>query len=190
MISDFLLTSCEIVFRASQFSLGSMFWMSSGLISASTCSSSASLGWRGKAAGFVLQVLRAQQRKLRVRSFIVNVSFFFLSSSGVKMIWGWVLLFKSLLDVCKCHFKKLCVGQSEVKLTPRLYTNPSLYMSDNSISDKTLSSVSFNKFNMRIDRDSRLGHRRDGIGSSNMYIQRDINKASIKIKAVVTEQRH
>ena len=95
--------------------------MSSGLISASTCSSSASLGWRGKAAGFVLQVLRAQQRKLRVRSFIVNVSFFFLSSSGVKMIWGWVLLFKSLLDVCKCHFKKLCVGQSEVKLTPRLY---------------------------------------------------------------------
>ena len=76
MISDFLLTSCEIVFRASQFSLGSMFWMSSGLISASTCSSSASLGCRGKAAGLVLQVLRAQQRKLRVRSFILNVSFF------------------------------------------------------------------------------------------------------------------
>jgi hypothetical protein len=65
-----------------------------------------------------------------------------------------------------------------------------LYMSDNSISDKTLSSISFNKFNMRIDRDMRQGQRRDGIGSSNMYIQRDINKASIKIKAVVTEQRH
>ena len=65
-----------------------------------------------------------------------------------------------------------------------------LYMSDNSISDKTLSSIPFNKFNMRTDRDMRQGQRRDGIGSSNMYIQRDINKASIKIKAVVTEQRH
>ena len=68
-----------------------------------------------------------------------------------------------------------------------------LYMSDNSISyidEKTFSSVSFNKFNIRIDRDMRQGQRRDGIGSSNMYIQRDINKASIKIKAVVTEQRH
>ena len=50
---------------------------------------------------------------------------FFLSSSGVKIIRGWVLLFKLLFDVCKCHFKKLCVSQSEVKLTPRLYTKPS-----------------------------------------------------------------
>jgi hypothetical protein len=76
VVDGFRFTSCEIVFRASQLSLGSMFWMSSGLISASTCSSSASLGWRGKAAGFVLQVLRAQQRKLRVRSFILKCVFF------------------------------------------------------------------------------------------------------------------
>jgi len=76
-----------------------MFWMSSGLISASTCSSSASLGWRGKAAGLVLQVLRAQQRKFRVRSFMFSVLvllFVFLFGmmicrSGVSML--------SLLDV-------------------------------------------------------------------------------------------
>ena len=55
-----------------------MFWMSSGLISASTCSSSASLGWSGKAAGLVLQVLRAQQRKFRVRSFILSVGIILL----------------------------------------------------------------------------------------------------------------
>jgi hypothetical protein len=87
-------TSCEMVLRASQLSLGSMFWMSSGLISASTCSSSASLGWRGKAAGLVLQVLRAQQRKLRVRSFILAVFLsFFLESSGVLKVWSRVLSF-------------------------------------------------------------------------------------------------
>ena len=57
--------------------------MSSGLISASTCSSSASLGCRGKAAGLVLQVLRAQQRKLRVRSFIFACGFLDLFLSKV-----------------------------------------------------------------------------------------------------------
>lgn len=79
-------TSCEIVFNASQLILGSMFWMSSGLISVSTCSSSASFGWRGKAAGSVLQVLRAQQRKLRVRSFIFARSFFLDVSSGFQLV--------------------------------------------------------------------------------------------------------
>jgi hypothetical protein len=54
--------------------------MSRGLISASICSSSASFGCRGKAAGLVLQVLRAQQRKFRVRSFIFRLIDFFLSA--------------------------------------------------------------------------------------------------------------
>jgi hypothetical protein len=75
----FVRTSEEMVLRASQFILGSMFWIKSGLISASICSSSASFGCRGKAEGLVLQVLRAQQRKLRVRSFIFDTSFSFFS---------------------------------------------------------------------------------------------------------------
>lgn len=43
--------------------------------SASTTSSSASRGWRGKAAGLDLQALRAQVRKLRVSSFMVAMCF-------------------------------------------------------------------------------------------------------------------
>lgn len=39
-------------------------------MSVSCISSSASRGWRGKERGLVLQVLMAQVRKLRVRSFI------------------------------------------------------------------------------------------------------------------------
>jgi hypothetical protein len=42
-------------------------------MSASWISSSASRGCRGKERGFVLQVLMAQVRKLRVRSFILAV---------------------------------------------------------------------------------------------------------------------
>lgn len=47
--------------------------MKGGLRSVSTTSSSASRGWSGKAAGLDLQALRAQVRKLRVRSFIVSL---------------------------------------------------------------------------------------------------------------------
>jgi hypothetical protein len=96
----FRFTSCEIVFKASQLSLGSMFWMSSGLISASTCSSSASLGCRGKAAGFVLQVLRAQQRKLRVRSFILKCVFFLKQFRGDKgLVLGSVVQVRCWMSV-------------------------------------------------------------------------------------------
>ena len=69
---------------ASQSSRGSMFLMKSVFRSISICSSSASLGWRGKAAEAEedLQVLRAQVRKLRVRSFI------FAGLGGVSLFFG------------------------------------------------------------------------------------------------------
>lgn len=52
---------------------GKMFFRNARFTSASTISSSASRGCRGKDAGFVLQALMAQVRKLRVRSFIFCV---------------------------------------------------------------------------------------------------------------------
>lgn len=48
-----------------------MFFRNGRLMSASWISSSASRGWSGKEEGFVLQVLMAQVRKLRVRSFML-----------------------------------------------------------------------------------------------------------------------
>lgn len=63
-------TSAARLFIASQSNLGNIFVMNRGFRSISICSSSASFGWRGNAAGVDLQVLRAQVRKLRVRSFI------------------------------------------------------------------------------------------------------------------------
>lgn len=60
------------VFMASHSSLGSMFLMKRTFMSISTCSSSASFGWSGKAAGVDLHVLRAHVRKLRVSTFIVS----------------------------------------------------------------------------------------------------------------------
>ena len=48
------------------------------MTSASTISSSASRGCKGKDAGFVLQALIAQVRKLRVKSFIFFPSFLWL----------------------------------------------------------------------------------------------------------------
>ena len=74
-----------------------MFWMSKGLISASTCSSSASLGCRGKAAGLVLQVLRAQQRKLRVRSFILCVCVFLESVPGYLFFFSFGICIAAVL---------------------------------------------------------------------------------------------
>lgn len=59
--------------RAGQSRRGSMFTMSWVLMSASTISSSAFLGWRGKLEAWGLQALRAQVMKLRVRSFILAV---------------------------------------------------------------------------------------------------------------------
>lgn len=57
---------------ASQSKRGSMFLMKVGFMSISICSSSASWGCSGKAAAVALHVLRAQVRKLRVRSFILS----------------------------------------------------------------------------------------------------------------------
>lgn len=56
---------------ASQSSRGSMFLMKSGFMSNSICSSSASFGCKGNAAGEDLHVLRAQVRKFIVSNFIV-----------------------------------------------------------------------------------------------------------------------
>ena len=66
-------TSLHIPLNSSHMILGSMFLRKARLTSASTISSSASRGWRGKDAGLVLQVLMAHVRKLRVRSFILWV---------------------------------------------------------------------------------------------------------------------
>jgi hypothetical protein len=65
------LTSPHNPLSASHSTLGMMFLTNSGCSSTSTISSSTSLGWRGKAAFVDLQALRAQVRKLRVRSFIL-----------------------------------------------------------------------------------------------------------------------
>ena len=66
-------TSLHMPLNSSHMILGSMFLRKARLTSASTISSSASRGWRGKDAGLVLQVLMAHVRKLRVRSFILCV---------------------------------------------------------------------------------------------------------------------
>lgn len=78
---------------ASQSSLGRMLVIKGVLISISTCSSSASCGWSGKAVAFVLQALRAQVRKFRVRSFIfivVNLGFCLGYTSVVVARAGWL----------------------------------------------------------------------------------------------------
>lgn len=64
-------TSEASVLNASHSRRGRMLRMNGGFRSVSTTSSSASRGWSGKAAGLDLQALRAQVRKLRVRSFMV-----------------------------------------------------------------------------------------------------------------------
>jgi hypothetical protein len=64
-------TSLQIPLSSSHISRGNMFFKNGRLTSASTISSSASRGWSGKDAGFVLQFFMAQVRKLRVRSFML-----------------------------------------------------------------------------------------------------------------------
>ena len=64
-------TSLQIVRSSSHINRGKMFFRNGRLTSASWISSSTSRGWRGKLEACVLQVLMAQVRKLRVRSFIV-----------------------------------------------------------------------------------------------------------------------
>src|SRR5262249_6055774 len=63
-------SSLHIVFSACHSRRGRMLCRNSGLKSISMISSSASLGWRGKAVGGGLQALRAEVREVRVRSFI------------------------------------------------------------------------------------------------------------------------
>ena len=67
------LTSSAKLLMAFQSNLGNTLTKNSGFKSWSTRSSSASRGCRGKAAVSCLQALRAQVRKLRVRSFIFRV---------------------------------------------------------------------------------------------------------------------
>jgi len=74
-VKEFKHTSRHIALNCSHISLGSIFFKKGRLTSASTISSSASRGCRGKDAGFVLQVLMAQVRKLRVKSFIFYLFF-------------------------------------------------------------------------------------------------------------------
>lgn len=64
-----------------------MFLRKARLTSASTISSSASRGCRGKDAGFVLQVFMAQVRKFKVRSFML-----WLSIMGTGLFEGWIAL--------------------------------------------------------------------------------------------------
>lgn len=66
-------TSSLKLLIAFQSNLGNTLTRNSGFTSCSTRSSSASRGCRGKAAGSCLQALRAQVRKLRVRSFILRL---------------------------------------------------------------------------------------------------------------------
>lgn len=75
-------TSCAIPLITSQSNLGTILRMKTGFRSNSTCSSSASLGCRGKADCVCLQALRAQVRKFRVRSFIFLLSFLYICLSG------------------------------------------------------------------------------------------------------------
>ncbi len=65
-------TSRAVLERAFQSRRRIRFLISVGLISRSSETSSASFGWRGKDAEVVLQVLTAQVRKLRVRTFILS----------------------------------------------------------------------------------------------------------------------
>lgn len=66
-------TSVAVVLKASQSTRGRMLRRKMGLYSISTCSSSASLKWRGKERGEVLHAFTAQVRKLTVRIFMIAV---------------------------------------------------------------------------------------------------------------------
>lgn len=60
------LTSVQVTRRAAQSSRGRRPWRISGLYwASSSCASSTSLGWRGKESLETLQVLTAQEKKLR-----------------------------------------------------------------------------------------------------------------------------
>ena len=64
-------TSEAVVTRAFQSSRGRILRRSLGLGSSSAASSSHSLGWSGKEVDVLLQAFTAQERKLRVRTFIL-----------------------------------------------------------------------------------------------------------------------
>ncbi|KAL6164371.1 hypothetical protein ACJQWK_10036 [Exserohilum turcicum] len=81
-------TSLQMPRNSSHKIRGKMFFRNARLTSVSTISSSASRGCSGKEAGFVLHVLMAQVRKLRVRSFIFF--FFLLYASSVFFGGGGV----------------------------------------------------------------------------------------------------
>ena len=90
------LTSSAKLLMAFQSNLGNTLTKNSGFKSWSTRSSSASRGCRGKAAVSCLQALRAQVRKLRVRSFIfvfaVSSLFAFVCGIGwmcMLVLFGW-----------------------------------------------------------------------------------------------------
>ena len=87
---------------ASQSSLGSMFLMKVGFISISICSNSASFRCRGKAAAVDLHVLRAQVRKLRVRSFIV---------SEEDLSCFWMIKIEKNVQQAKVHLKSRLANQ-------------------------------------------------------------------------------
>lgn len=118
-----LRTSFATVFIAVQSRRGRIFLINRGFKSSSICSSSASCGWRGNAAGEDLQVLRAQVRKLRVRSFIVFSLFRLFSSlpssSGLLVgreswgfSWGLLRLFVCVCRDCcsRCRFRREVVS--------------------------------------------------------------------------------
>lgn len=70
---EYVHTSDAVVLRAGQSSRERILNRSFGSDSSVSLTSSQSLGWRGKAADVDLQALTAQVRKLRVRTFMVEV---------------------------------------------------------------------------------------------------------------------
>lgn len=66
-------TSEAVVIRAPQSTRGKTLYISLGFGSMVSETSSQSFGWRGNDAEVVLQVLTAQVRKLRVRTFIFEL---------------------------------------------------------------------------------------------------------------------
>jgi len=80
-------TSVDVVRSADQSSRGSTLASSWGLISTSSLASSASLGCKGKESDEDLQLLTAQVRKLRVRTFMTLDVLVMYTRSGERVFF-------------------------------------------------------------------------------------------------------
>ena len=89
-------TSCEIVLIAGHSRRGRMLRMKTTLSSVSTCSSSASCGWRGKAVAEDLHALRAHVKKFNVSSFML-VEDVFGAGAGRSLYRFTIILVKVII---------------------------------------------------------------------------------------------